>query len=334
MYMTDRLPTSLTEGKEEIGLRVVSWNAAAPTMGLYRAYTHTDPMFDLPGDETGSTYDIGTPAGPNSDGVQPVRDEIEDVVSRMQQKSRTGGDRKIVGLSMAYQHHDWIDAVDKEQILEIVKNDLDYWVVRQAQADSVDDSGAGWKIHGEHGQALVNTYEGFEEAGLLDTELELSDNNQNTFPDGHPDAPITRREAYTQFLKNGYEWRKQSRRGVTNQVMYVGMSLIRANRALMYLDESRARPESKIDRLVDETFGIEGLSVIDEGYADGPYYQTGSYHHITEAGLEKEQGYAVGYGTSPIVQSVYFIDETEHDERRERVRGRLQDAREARGNLR
>jgi hypothetical protein len=321
IYSTHRIPQQMTEGANEVELRIVSWDPEGPSKGLFRAYTHTEPLFDLPSDEsTDDVHDLGSPAGPSSDPMAAVREEIEREVAGGQDQ-RTVEPIEALGLAMAHSRDDWIDAVEQEAILETVRSTIDRYAILQ---NDVEDLSAGalasfpgflhtWYEHGFLARAFELLADRFEDRGWLTEPI----------PE-HPDAGSysgdrSRRQAYAKFFDRALTWRTKSRRiALVNQMMHVTLALPRMNRAIERLDPTLAREEELVAEWADEVWGVTGITH-HKGENKHPHNASGSYHMVTEAGLGKELGYSCGYGQAPLDQGPQLADEMALDRLVERT---------------
>ncbi len=289
VYYTIRLPKYMTEGKDSVDLRFVtlpeSSKSPPRSQPLYRAYTHTEPLFDLPADEAAADYDLGRMGDPLDKEkyadliIERVNSELEDLnskVRKMQGDEEFREDvlwprhehpkfthpRFIPAIARAYQYPDWFDSVDQEAILEAVKWTLDSYVREQAKTGPKGvwgprvetSSNAAWWGHGELAQAYSLLHDPFEEAGLL----------SETLPD-HPEGDVTRREAYTDFFDEALAWRSQVRNtGFYNQCALVTNGMVRMSRALELLNPERAPDRETVEHWIDELIGLAPMSPYEE----------------------------------------------------------------------
>jgi hypothetical protein len=273
-------------------LRLVSWDPNGPSNTVYRAYTHTEPLFELSAPEdTEPRFDTGTAAGSSNATVADHENAVETRISDLQTHDVLKP-AKIHELHWGYKHRDWIDTVDVSSTLDTIKQSLDHWAKEQADVGPGGmPFGNKWKEWGLLGWAYDEVHQQFLNNGWLSEDL----------PD-HPNAPITRREAYTDFFYNALDYRAGNRRLFTNQAMYTGITLVFANRALRTLDandgdgENLAWDEETEERYMYEAFGVKPLSDFDDRQPSHAEYLTDSYKVMTEAGITKEVAYDAGYG--------------------------------------
>ncbi|MFC6964230.1 hypothetical protein ACFQJ8_21715 [Halocatena marina] len=342
-YATHRLPGYLTEDSDEVELRIVSWDGEQPSQNIYRAYTHTDPYLQPPAnDKRGGQFELGPIRDVSAESqIEPVVEQIDELVREGQQKS-TISPRGALGLAMAAQR-DWIDAVDTDAVFETVRKTVDDWAIRQAKSAPHEVVHRGWEEHGRFARSITLLWEDFEEHDAFRQKLE-----------GHPAGEITRRDAYVQFFGEGLDWRSKSRREVTNQIMFVTIALVRMNSVLKKLDSDRTRSQETVDRWIDEAIGLTSLTVTDDETlpvsqfyesfaswsdydpeADGevkymPWFESGSYHTVSEKGLAKEPDHVAHYGEL----ALSLIVKLYHETGLERVHERAIEASQARAPFR
>jgi len=316
-YATHRLPRFMTKGKDSVELRVVSWNAEGPSQRVYRAYTHTKPLFRLPPGDRDHNLDTGDVAGPDKDPMVPVVGKINRQVSRGQNRD-AAGTQTVHGLAVAYSRGDWIEAVDQDAILETVKSSIDKYAIKQAKNSPSEVFNRGWTAHGELGRAYTLLHEEFKRKELLSEPLA-----------NHPDGTITRREAYTRFFERALKWRPSDRRPIYNQTIIVTVALVRMSHALQKLNPERAPDRADVDRWIDEAIGLKGMTHR-KGEKPRPVYLSGSYYMSTEAGMPKEAGYVMDYGSVGMRETAKLALETGLD----RVKKKYQDMARARSHFR
>ncbi len=340
IYYTSRLPRYMTEGKNNVDLRFVLPPGSDRSFLLYRAYTHTEPLFDLPADEdVVGDYDLGT-VGDSLDAEKYADTLIGEINSAVRNLQEGEGDHNPVvalGIASAYQHPDWFDAVEQDAILKIVASAIESYAVEQTEVGAEGLWGPrektrnnmAWHGHGTLAQAYSLLHEAFEESGLL----------AETLPE-HPEEEITRRKAYTDFFDEALAWRCQNRNiRFYNQSAIITEGLVRMSRALTLLNPERAPDRETVDRWIDEAIGLAPVSPLQEGPFHGDdsvarmlhgksysresvpedfrvnlnrfLVKDGSYHMATEAGILKEKGeYAMNYGAVGLLHTATMAHET------------------------
>ncbi len=299
-YAMHRVPKYMTDGKNRVDLRVVSWNAQGPSQRVYRAYTHTKPLFELPSDDRDHNLDIGTPAGPEEDPMAPVIKTINNRV-RDGQNSDTVEPTRAFGLAVAHSRKDKIDAVDQDAIVETVKSTIDQFALKQAKSSPPKVFNRGWAPHGELARAYTLLHEAFQRNGLLTEPIQ-----------NHPNGKVSRGKAYTQFFKRALEWRSRDRRPIYNQTIIVTVGLVRMSQALRKLNPQQAPDRSMVNRWIDEAIGRTGMTHRD-GEKRRPVYLSGSLHMASEAGMPKEFGFVMDYGGVGMRETAYLAMETGRD---------------------
>jgi hypothetical protein len=317
-HFTYVLPQALTEGKESIELHLgtfdTNWNIIGTGPVVYRAYSHTDALFDLPSDEQPiDNRNWGEPWGPDRDGdIDTAIDILQEGIENSVQKAQNGNlgnepTKSVRDLAYA-RNYDWIESYDVDAALNVIQSYIDGKVIERANGTDVAEqfpNTHNWGTHGRLARAFVELADVFEERGLLGEPI-----------DGHPED-IPRGQAYANFWAAAWQWRDSSHAGpITNQIQFVNEGLIAMADALDILDPERAPPEERVDLWIDEMVGLAPV---------GP-----SWHIHSEAGLNEEPGYSIGHGVSPYIHLAWLAHDTDVD----RVNERLKDFTEANGWLR
>ena len=259
VYVTSVLPKSLTEGKESVRLRLVTYDPhAGPLSGfigtewpVYRAYSHTDALFELPSDEDTFTRYLGSPggdgeAGDIDDAMAQIKSNVEAAIKAGQEKEQLG-ELPVEHLARASKR-DWIDAVDEDRIYEIVRNTIDRHLRKWEKQDRKMIHQGCWRCNGNLARAFT----------IMADEFKKRDALQKPIPNSPNDDP--RKTVYTDFFVDAYQSRQNDRNVITNQVQIVSNALVSCAHALEVLNPDRAPLDMKVQGWIDQMIGVEPLA--------------------------------------------------------------------------
>lgn len=296
LYVTSVLPKSVTEGKETVRLRVVAYDPhGGPMSGyigtnipVYRAYTHTDALFELPSDEEPFKRSLGPPGGNEGAGdidkaMATIKANVEAAVAHGQQKKRVN---ELVAEHLARaSKRDWIETVDEDRIYELVRNTIDRHLRRWEKQDRKMIFQGSWRSNGNLATAFTILADKFKESGALEEPIPESPNND------------PRKKVYTDFFVDAYRFRQDDRNVITNQVQIVSKALIAMAGALEVLDPARAPSGMKVRGWIDQTIGVEPLTKLPgenggagAGWRSPAYFSWsgGRYAILSRGGLSKK----------------------------------------------
>jgi len=226
LYVTMVLPESLTAGKQTVHLRVAAYHphsapgafkSGNPSIPVYRAYTHTDALFPLPADEEDTlNSDHYSAERPDSSvdietAMATLKNTVEKTVRKGQRKS-TVSPKAAEYLARATKR-DWIESLNYDAVYKTVRNTIDKYVRRHKEGKELFPNMHGWGEHGNLAKAFVILSDMFIERGDLRKRIPH-------YPEGTP-----RGKAYADFFVDGYKWRENDRRTITNQVQIVSVGL-------------------------------------------------------------------------------------------------------------
>ncbi len=260
-YRTTILPRWLTEGKTsvEIKLRSVGdlfaygspWNydtyqhkLEQPSRGLYRLYSHTDPMI-VPGDEIqGHTPDYATaPKRPVTDETEYFKKFKEEtnkhVSDLMMKKDPSQNDAGTLADAVRV---DWTVAYRKREVGLQVLAALDA-VCRKYNEDHKFAAAEWGGNFGPAGYALSVVAPAIPKQ--LDEKVDLGAGARS------------RREQYAAMLRASVDAGRFNRQSITNQAIINAFNIYRANRGLLAIKSPDALPEEQACRYYREACGME-----------------------------------------------------------------------------
>lgn len=341
LYQTLPLPPSLTQGKTTVALKIISlgemWPYGAnfnqyqkaftePTRGLYQSYTHTAARFEP--DSTEVQGQITSPEVRPSPGEevieqskQVVNDRLEKLLSAPptgtaanEQKARAA---RLLLLAEAY-NTPWSKAYKDQRAIVQIISDGDA-MARDFQRDRKYVA-RDWPGAGPLGEAVMRTWPAVEKE--LDSQTA-----------GH-----TRRQAWSQTLRESVDYWRTHRRDYTNQSMIVDRNIYTSNRALMLIDPQRALPEAQALNYLYQAVGLRpwlGSDVPENGshsaVGDAPSAGVNKpfgehYFLVTRKGLTRELGWVATYGET-ILRFTHDIALLTGDEHIRQQLRKLEDAR-------
>jgi len=308
-YTTYMIPYHVTHGKQRVTLEIVSkgylYSYASsrkkavheqkePSRGIYAAYTHVDPFFEVPEEEArGEARQYGTIRSAEGRTAEQVFVDYAKRMLRGIARKERPRSRDLMALGLAY-GRSWSDQYRKQEVLEKIIRVVDSHVAES------DHRAMGWDGHGELAEALYHTLDAIRANGYL----------EETFPG----QDCTRREAYARFFRGGIDYRTEHRGGLTNQDIYIITSVYRTNRLLKEIAPETALPEKRALKYVYECIGLEPFTgrrgrngynnrpvTISTAYQfirGGPirFSDRWDYYWVTPKGSSKEHGYVQGYG--------------------------------------
>ncbi len=282
IYRTIILPLEITGGNEEIRLRaqqVSRGSSPAPT--LYSVYTHTDPHFVPPADESqGEPFEWGkVKEKSESFTLEKLRAAAEEHAENVVEND-AGGIHDVVRVYNA----EWSEYYQDERLIERAAAHFDNKTSEFYQQGAPMSRWAGW------GRGVARPYtklhEGFAAAGILDEAIQVERVPEN----------VTRREAYTRVFKEEFDAFHKRRRGFTNQTYYGNAGLYFLNRALQQLKPEIALTEAEARWFVYEIFGMAPFGP-DQSEGLRRAMEMGVPTRVmTDRGFTTEWGFVGGYG--------------------------------------
>lgn len=328
VYQTVALPLVHTSGKTEVDLKISvigrMWpygtffkqkqkDFIAPGRGLYRVYTHTDPRFDPPADEKQGQppADQLRPDMSGDEIIAKMRDTVNSRLAKLLTDQRParpgakGADQRLVLLAEAY-HTQWTVAYKKPATIAALLRAADEFM-------APGWIGPQWVGAGPLGEAIAHLgHDPLLEKALdeqIEVPVELPFTPVVSRPDINADATyrvpelsgkttrMTRREAWTRFLRASVDWnRTAGRRSYTNQSMIVDFGIYTANRGLAVIAPDRALPEEQALRYLHEAAGLLPWlgNDLPDGGSEKPY--GADYYLVSRKHVSRELGWVGTYG--------------------------------------
>jgi hypothetical protein len=293
-YATTLLPLNMTRGKSTITLKLVSTGRNYPygkdyyasqrdmtmkSRGLYRLYTHTQPLLIPVGEPQGATPGTTVCPTPGEEVLAPGGPFRTDLNKRLQ--NRIGATASVRGfapadveyLARSYSVPDLL-GYHNPAVVEKVISLLDLYAVDFVARPG--EAGGEWGgKYGHLGYAISLLLEQLRPA--LDAEI--------------PALHQSRRQAWGDMLVASRDYGRTHRRFITNQTLIADTSIYQANKGLLALGSPLAFQESEAQRYLREAVGLTpwlGNDLPDGGH-EAQYGR--SYSMVTAKGLTREWGY-------------------------------------------
>ena len=260
-YRTTLLPKWLTEGKTSVEIKLRSTGSffaygrifdydtyqhklTAPTRGLYRFYTHTNPVLTPVGEVA------GTPPDYTKAPKRPAPDEAAELAKRRDEQNKALGERlkkaepnqnDAEALAKAYGVK-WTVAFNQPEVLAQTVKALDA-LCRQANADAKLAAGEWGGKFGPAGRALA----------ALAPQMQAQLNEKTDLGAGAK----PRREQYAAMLKASRDAGRFHRQTITNQCIIGDTNLFLANLGLLALGSPDALPLATAKRYLREACGLD-----------------------------------------------------------------------------
>ncbi|MCD0487632.1 hypothetical protein LPB86_05295 [Pedobacter sp. MC2016-14] len=302
-YVTLPIPIQQTKGKTNIELELRSYgeiwgygenfekyqkNMAEPSLGFYRAYTHTGTMI-APGREEIQGSPVAEPEirkGPGEEVLIELKDRVNKELAAILKLQRPVNQHEIMFLAPAYEVKWTVAYHNKELIVKVMEGmDAHYRKFLNDPSLLYSDKAiynGDWLVTGPIAR------------GIRELWRELSPVVDQTFDDGKGNM-VTHRKAWSILMKEAVTYNSTHRRQYTNQSMIIDMFLYDCNEALLLLEPSLAIPRTKALRYLHESVGL--LPWLGKETAHGPERILGdNYLQLTKKGLTKELGYVGYYG--------------------------------------
>lgn len=302
-YVTIPIPLKQTKGKTQIDLELRSYgdiwgygytfaqyqrNMVRPSLGFYKAYTHTNTMIEPPKEEVQGKAISNPPLrkGPGEEVLTVLKKRVNNELTDILKLNRPLNQHEIMFLAPAYEVK-WTVVYHKPEVVAKVARGMDEYYKRFLADPKLiysDQSiyNGDWLVTGPIGRAIVQLWP------------ELKPMLDQTFEDGKGNQ-ISHRKAWSILLDEGIKHNATHRRHYTNQSMIIDMFLYDCNRALQLLDPARALPEEKTLAYLYESVGLKPW--LGKETPTGPERNLGdNYWQLTEKGLTKELGYVGYYG--------------------------------------
>jgi hypothetical protein len=331
-YSTTVLPLAMTRGKTSLALKIVStgelyglgsggppsgnyqFNMTINSRGIYRAYTHTQPMLDVSGEVQGAapattTRPSPTEAsvlGPTGTYTLGINNWINGRLSAAV-NAFTATDVELLArsftvsqLSNGYQN----PAIVSKIIAVIDGFATDYYTNPATSVTGADNYGAaggnevwggrfgalGWAIH------------------LLSRAGQLPDSVMNAVNAYGAGGSVARRQAWGDMLGGSRDYGRFSRDGryLTNQALIADTNIYKANRGMLDIGAANAMTETAARRYLKEAIGLEPWRGSDLPAGGSSFKYGTNYFQVTPKGLTKEWGYPGGYGEMQYFAATFY----------------------------
>ncbi|WP_256011853.1 hypothetical protein [Desertivirga xinjiangensis] len=302
-YVTLPIPLNHTKGKKEVNLEIRSYgeiwgygdtferyqkDMTAPTMGLYKVYTHTSTLVQT--DKASATEKVDLNASIRNDVGEEVLVELKERLNK-ELDEIINADRPIKQLEIMFvapaYHIKWTHAYQNPKVIRQVIAGIDEHYRKFVQDPDIVYSDKSvynyeWLITGPLSRGIRELYT--EIKPQLDEEIS---NGKG--------AKINRRTAWSDMLQASLKYSTTHRRQYTNQSMIIDLFMYDCNRALLLIDPAHALPEFQILRYLYESVGL--VPWLGKETANGPQKPLGDdYWQLTAKGLTKELGFVGYYG--------------------------------------
>lgn len=303
-YVTQLIPESATKGRDRIRVEIYAhgpfWgyganfaqfqkNMTEPSRGIYAAYAHVDPYFEIPSSEKkADPIAVQPPAENDPAAVERSRAQADSHIrSVLDPKRKTLNQMQILTAAKARAMR-WNEAATSKETLDRIVSSLDalYRQWRKAPRSVVNDGSTwnpGWFGLGPAGEAIL----------LLASEIEPR--LGETIED-HRKNPVVRRDAWADMFRYVAREQARHRRMYTNQTMIIDLNLHWTNRSLAFLDPEKAFPLEMTLGFLKESVGLRPWSGSLDRNGAPTWPQGRNYMQLTDKGLTKELGYVGIYG--------------------------------------
>ncbi len=304
-YVTIPVPLQHTKGKEEANLEIRSYGKTwdygdtferyqkemeVPSLGLYKAYTHTKNQFEPSKNEVqGEALDVSDASvrsQPGEEVLDQVKERVNNELRKILASENAPHQQEIMFLAPAYSV-EWTAAYKNQKVIKKIIDGIDaHYRKIQENPDLISSDkniyNGDWLTVGPIARAIRDLYD--EISPVLEENIHT-----------HQGEQITRREALSEMFQSSLEYSTTHRRQYTNQSMIMDLFMYDVNRALMLIDPDNALPEFQTLRYLYESVGLAPW--LGKETDDGPAKNLGdNYWQLTEKGLTKELGYVGYYG--------------------------------------
>ncbi len=330
-YSTTMLPLSMTAGKTTLTLKIVStgelyglgsggppsgnyqMNMDTTSRGIYRAYTHTQPMLEVGGETQGTAPTVTTRPSVSENSVLGTSGTYtlglkNWSIGKMSAAitSFTTSDVQMLANSYSITQFGWSttqrNSIVNKVIAVIDGFASDYYTNPSTSITGSSGYGAaagnevwggrfgplGWAIH------LLNGVSAF--SSQLDTSVDF----------GTIGGIRTRREAWGDMLEASRDYGRANRRTLTNQTILANINVYKANRALLDLGDINAFTENSAQRYLLESVGIEPWLGNDLSNGNSDFLYGDNYYQVTLKGLTREWGYAGAYSEMALYAANFY----------------------------
>jgi hypothetical protein len=337
-YSTTLLPLAMTQGKTSITLKILStgelyglgsggppsgnyqMNMDTPGRGIYRAYTHTQPMLDVSGETQGSapattTRNTHTEAGvlgPTGTYTAGLNNWVTSLLNAAG-NSFTTSETEL--LARSYSVSQLANAYQKSAVVNKVIAVLDGFAANYYASPFVSTSNPGNAVTGSNNyggsggnEAWGGRYGPLGWAIHLLSSVPSFQNALDTVADFGTGTTLTRRQAWGDMLLGSREYGRFTRdnRYLTNQGILSDINIYKANRGLLDLGNPSAFTETAAQRYLKESVGLLPWLGSDLPGGGSSLKFGSDYDQVTQKGLTREWGYAGGYSEMSVYAASFY----------------------------
>ncbi len=304
IYRTVRIPLHLTTGRRSVTIKLrslgeIAYYASgdydkyqkrmkAPTVGIYRAYTHTQGYLDVAGEAQGSAPSPALKTATASDESTWLSRWKATVNGQLASRLTMAGSsltpRDIDYLARAYSAS-WSTAYQNPEVVRQVIAGLDAMASAYAAAPTTSIQ--------SHGNDSWGGYLGPAGDAIRQLWPQLRNALGTTVGYGGTIGSATRQVAWAKALRASVDFGRFNRRRISNQEIYAATSIYLANSGLLLVDATQALQETEARRYLYEAFGITPWMGDDQA-GDGPIPVRGTapngpdWYMTTSRGTTKE----------------------------------------------
>ncbi|MBC7785406.1 MAG: hypothetical protein H7144_16355, partial [Burkholderiales bacterium] len=331
-YSSTLLPLSMTKGKTTLTVKIISTGELyalgggggppdgnyqhymdTPSRGVYRAYTHTQPMLDVSGETQGASPTVTTRPALTESSVLgssgTYTTGLKNWVTGRLNAAITSFDTSDVELlaksyTVSQITTGYQVAAVLTKVIAVIDGFTADWYTNPANVDSSSAYGAnggnevwggrfgplGWAIH------LLSGVPAF--TSQLDTVVNYGTVGGNK----------TRRAAWGDMLQASRDSGRfiRNARYITNQTIYANISIYKANRAMIDLGDADAFTDTAAQRYLKESIGISPWLGSDLPGGGSALKYGSNYLQVTKKGLTREWGYAGVYSEMAVNAANFY----------------------------
>lgn len=301
-YVTLPIPLKHTTGKKAVNLEIRSYgeiwgygetfesyqkNMVKPTLGIYKAYTHTEPCFVPDKNETqGTVPELKIRKAPGVEVLDVLKNRVNKELDIILAKTTPLSQLEIWFLADAYSVT-WTPAYQNKKVADQITFSIDDFYKRY-----LNDSALVYSDKQVYNYEWLIT--GPISRGIRKLWKELEPDVDKTFNNGKGHL-ISHRNAWAGLMQASLRYSLSHRRQYTNQSMIIDMFMYDCNKALTLLDPKNALPEYQTLKYLHESMGLTPW--LGRETPNGPEKPLGdNYWQLTRKGLTKELGFVGYYG--------------------------------------
>ncbi len=302
-YLTLPLPIQYTKGRKTANLEIRSFgliwgygetfdkyqkNMVAPSLGLYKAYTHTNPAFAPHKKEVQGQYDAkpSLRPQPGEEVMETLKTRVNTELLKMLASDKPLRQQEMVLLAEAYSVK-WTPAFNNQKAIDKIVFSIDEFYKAFLKNPEL-----AWNDKAVYNSEWLTT-------GLLSRSIatvwnKISPVVDETLDNGSGEK-VLRRNAWAELLQASLKYSTTHRRHYTNQTMIIDLFTFECSKALALLAPSKALPRHKTLGYLYESVGLAPW--LGKETENGPEKPLGdNYWQTTDKGLTKELGFVGYYG--------------------------------------